>query len=616
MTTTKAVTSRQPQAETSLSSNAEDGRENIALDSDAADSADSPPGNAGAFIGRGRAAEVYLEISDHDGGGARVRKVFTGETVSGIVLGVLTGAGNPYTWCESAIQCAVARRNILNVLVRFWFGDDALRVVETFDYKWDEEHLAFAIRSRFVDGYHAPLKGADDEHPDADGMHDLVHRIQKPLQQHLQDAGFDGLVWQAGKGNPLGAANFMIDANRVTDTQPCPWVWIDLESGVPALFAVNPLATLGYYIPKCLKHRRLLFDDVDVQTLQRYLDQHQIEICAANNLDADGWQTLEQQVRVLTAQQDKWKSIPRHARGIENERAQMRITAAQAEWYQQRPLRWSVRYAGVRAVGLLAKVAKKSKRLARFLTPHLLWRVMTLGTRFAFMQRYRQHVAWHVVGRRIRSWKNRRQISTLQARELRQLLRADEAAVYMTDFGVHVAIKPAVKIFQYGILPALLAAGLLTPPVAAFLLLTGGLFARTGYTLGRIIQNAILGRPRPWVALVVGVFPVAGNAAFPIQLLYCGSAESGKLARFIIHDVVSGFGRAIPIWGGADSVTEHLANRVGNAITRLIAWRRTPISDAIPANEQEAIPEIVVRSDAVARSADAIRHNKSAIESD
>jgi len=42
----------------------------------------------------------------------------------------------------------------------------------------------------------------------------------KPLQKRLIESGFDGLVWQAGKGNPVALNNFLLDNKR-------NWVWID-----------------------------------------------------------------------------------------------------------------------------------------------------------------------------------------------------------------------------------------------------------------------------------------------------------------------------------------------------------------------------------------------------
>ncbi|MCH7863163.1 MAG: hypothetical protein IH998_16205 [Proteobacteria bacterium] len=72
------------------------------------------------------------------------------------------------------------------------------------------------------------------------------------LRTHLERAGFDGLLWQAGIGNPVALNNFLYE--RADQTQHADpersdegrWVWIDLESGVPALFPISPKVFVKY----------------------------------------------------------------------------------------------------------------------------------------------------------------------------------------------------------------------------------------------------------------------------------------------------------------------------------------------------------------------------------
>ena len=49
------------------------------------------------YIGKGRSAKVYLSYSGDEG---IATKTFTGESVSKLILFILTGSANPYTWCE------------------------------------------------------------------------------------------------------------------------------------------------------------------------------------------------------------------------------------------------------------------------------------------------------------------------------------------------------------------------------------------------------------------------------------------------------------------------------------------------------------------------------------
>ena len=127
-----------------------------------------------------------------------------------------------------------------------------------------------------------------------------------PLQSKLRDSGFDGLVWQAGKGNPVGTSNFMM----VNTGEDYAWVWIDLESGVPALFALNPVTTFRYYIPKSIKHKNFLFDDVDIDKLSEYIDRHK------DSLDNDTYHELLHELNKLESSQTEWKNIPRLKRSL------------------------------------------------------------------------------------------------------------------------------------------------------------------------------------------------------------------------------------------------------------------------------------------------------------
>ncbi|MHC4390566.1 MAG: hypothetical protein ACYS22_04515 [Planctomycetota bacterium] len=172
------------------------------------------PNDPRPVLGAGRSGSVYLD--DDKEHGRLAAKVFGSESVVKLVQVVLLGAPNPYVWSEDAIQCALLRRRVLGPLLRFWFGDD-VRVAPAID-------------------------------------------VMKPLQGHLKAAGFDGMLWQAGLGNPVALNNFMLERVREgAGPETRRWVWIDLESGVPALVPMNPLSLLLFYLPKCFKHGRPLF---------------------------------------------------------------------------------------------------------------------------------------------------------------------------------------------------------------------------------------------------------------------------------------------------------------------------------------------------------------------
>ncbi len=524
----------------------------------------------GQRLGRGRAAEVFLARDRH--GRATVRKVFTGDLACKLVLFLLTGAGNAYSWCESAIRAAFARRRILAHLVRYWFGD-RLRLPRTDGWRWNSEHRAYEIEGELIEGSHAPLRGPCDA-GGQDPLRELVHDVMKPLQGHLEAAGFDGLVWQAGRGNPVAASNFMLERPASEATASASeaghrWVWIDLESGVPALFALNPLATASYYLPKSLRHRGWLFDDVDVPKLRRYLWQHRQGL--ETTLGAETLDEIERQVDNLECSQKHWKSMPRHRRSVSQQLARGRITARQAEHYRTRPLRWQARLAATAvarcATRLPALIRRQLTRLAA-----VRWlRVAKRAWRFSTSQRYRETLARVYVTARLRDWAARGFLDDADVARLRRQMRHDETSAYLTDFVVHLMIKAPIKAAQWLLIPPAVALGWLDVTAAAFLVVAGGFIGRSLYTCARVVQAFARGQRRPWVALGFGLLPMAGNAAYPAQLLYGSTAQSGELARFILYDTLAMAGRSVPIWGGADSLVEHYCCRLGDVAVRWLS---------------------------------------------
>ncbi len=125
------------------------------------------------------------------------------------------------------------------------------------------------------------------------------------------------------------------------------------------------------------------------------------------------------------------------------------------------------------------------------------------------------------------------------------------------------------------------SSGSINEPVLLLLLVSGGALGRTAYTLGRLIQSGLAGERLPWITLALGALPVAGNAAYPAELVACSGGDTRLLARFIIYDTFAAMGRSLPIWGGADTLVEHRMNRlpdlVANGIQRGLrtaAWLR------------------------------------------
>jgi hypothetical protein len=470
-------------------------------------------------IGRGRSAIVYR---CHDTSGREVAsKVFVGDPTGKLVNYLFFGAPNAYIWNADAVQCALLRRQIVGELVKFWFGAK-LSVADAYVISWNDETRSFSMDTRFVEGrpasLHHPFSAPHErEYPD------LRHCVMQPLQRRLVEAGLDGLVWQAGRGNPVAVNNFLCSE---TCSKESRWTWIDLESGVPALAPINPIDLLIFYLPRSWRHRRPLFDDVDIAKLRRYVRDHEEAI--RSSIGTERLTALEKHVNALESYQHEWRSMPRLLRSIRYRLGKGEITREQADWYGRRPVRWygreTRRVLAAGATSLMRLFAALGRWVRHFDYAGLLRGIWLFFT----SQRFRSDMAHAYVEARIARWTERGQLAPGDARFLIEALDRDTVGSYITDFGVHIAMKPAIKLFQWVVLPSMFAARMVGPAAMAALIVFGGM----------------------------------------IGIIYQSVEREEKLAAFILYDTVTVVGERIPIWGGRDTATEHLCNHLVDLIVR------------------------------------------------
>jgi hypothetical protein len=547
-------------------------------------------------LGAGRSGQVFEEVTAD--GRSLACKVFLPDGASSLVNQLLTGAVNPYRWNRHAVDCAVLRRRILAPLVQCWFGGE-LRLPETEGSRWDAEHRAFELRAERVKGRHTQLRHSLGG-GDTDEVSELVRRIMRPLQHYLAESGFDGLLWQAGKGNPVAAANYMRDLSRGA----ARWVWIDAESGVPALFPMAAWTLATTYLPLSVKHRRWLFDDVDVARLRRYVERNAAELRAAVGTAA--LEALRSDISALENSQWEWRSLGRHQRGVESHLVTGKLSSDAAATFRGRPLRWAAHLARRAAWSVLRRTGSRCR--AAWARVSGSWSLRALESYAAFFASSSRRRRWagHHVRRRILDWRRRGMLSPETAGAVRASMDSDVASEYLADFGVHLAIKPAVKVLTWLSLPILALGGLADHWTLVGLLAFSGALGRTLYTGGRTLQAALGRRPCPWVALGIGVLPVIGNAAFPIQLLAATRGQRGLVARFLVHDILSGLGRRLPIWGGADTLAEHTLNDLagwlcGGGVRASVRPLRGAPSPLAHVGSKVAAPEALDRAPSLVR---------------
>lgn len=509
-------------------------------------------------LGIGRAAVVFK--SSTPCGRATARKVFTSDALTRLVQYVFLGAPNPYAWCEHAVQAAILRRRILAPLVSHWSGGD-LRVAAGWSVDWDNEHLAWQLHTEFIEGRAPAL--AHPLRKDADDEVQALRECTRSLVEHLCRAGFDGQAWQAGLGNPVALSNFLLEELPGGRRR---YAWIDLESGVPALFPAHLPSLWRFYLPCAFRYGRPLFDDVDTARLTTWLSSEEQHLSA--HLGRDVVEGIKRDVVALEYHQGAWRGMSRLTRSVRSQLAKDRITEEQACSYEQAPVRWYARETLRAARGLTRRAAGRLGKLSRVLIDAQWRRLARSGTAFLFSHRFRTALAERFVTSRLKLWEARGQLESHQATSLQQQLGQEESSVYLADFGVHLAVKPFVKSFEYIVSPALFAAGVIDAVTLSMIMMSGGSVGRTVYTSGRLIQNLLRGRELPWTALWIGLIPVIGNLAFPLQIVRSGREDEDTIARFILYDGCSVIGRRLPIWGGMDTLTEHWFNRLPNHVVR------------------------------------------------
>ncbi|WP_321368507.1 hypothetical protein [uncultured Draconibacterium sp.] len=511
-------------------------------------------------IGQGRSGEVFREFVD---GRQLAVKVFSGaDDLTDTVNYLFTGAPNSYGWNNNAVKSAHYRREILASLLLYWFGSK-VKIAQSYGTGWNESKNAYELQTEFISGrpvkLHQPFSAKTDWE-----LKDLTRMVMKPLQKKLNESGFEGLVWQAGKGNPIALNNFLLDENNT-------WVWIDAESGVPALFPLNPFSLLGYYLLKSAKYRRPLFDDVDIGKLKNYVATERTAL--EDVLGKEQYVILLGQIEKLRWHQKEWKSLSRVKKSIYYQLKKGLISQEKADYYLQHQFEWVAKEL-LRFIkrGLIKVFYKLPAKLIRFIINVKYREILRNSFCFLFNAEYRKKSVDDLLKQRISDWEKRGQLRKVSADYLRKQADEELTSPYLADFIILIGLKPLMNVVELFVLPALFAAGLISESVLLAGVAFGGIIYRTIYTLGRMIyEQFALPRehryPR-WIALFVGMIPTFGNLAYPTQMVYTASTKSLELGEFLMYDIAARIGAKIPVWGGKDTRTEHFFNHMPDIIIR------------------------------------------------
>ncbi|MCF7849514.1 MAG: hypothetical protein K9M45_11750 [Kiritimatiellales bacterium] len=513
------------------------------------------------LLGNGRSAVVYRMETDH---GDTARKVFTGSTAAAILHLVFFGAPLDYRWNEAAVKSAFYRRKTLGLLLKCWFGD-TLSMADA--YGWGQDNVASALYldTEYIAGHLARLFSPFLFNQKTEIYH-LRNHIMPKLQKHLAEAGLTGTVWQAGYGQPCAFPNFLcVQHGEHEDDHR--WVWIDAESGVPAIVSYNLPALFKFYIPQALKRGRILFDDLDAEQLRDYLKQHEAELKEA--LDSAEWVALNENADRLIEVQAQWTSETRLSRSVGYYSFRGIIDEEQRDFYLKHKLRWH----GFLARYLFKKIPQKLLEKIREYLPLIKQKIHPiewLKFLFAglFSAKYRLELSRRFVTRGIEHWLRYHRITPEQRDTLLGELHDKDKNLWLGDFGVHLAVKPLGYLLRFSLIPLLVHFNVISLGMAGILFIFMGNALRTSYTLFRAIECMLKRQPVPWTAMVITPIPTFGTLAFPCQMLH--SARKGhRISQMIIYETCSASAAAIPIWGGRDNGWDHRFNQFAH---RIIVW--------------------------------------------
>ncbi|HBJ34845.1 MAG TPA: hypothetical protein DDZ51_08800 [Planctomycetaceae bacterium] len=194
---------------------------------------------------------------------------------------------------------------------------------------------------------------------------------------------------------------------------------------------------------------------------------------------------------------------------------------------------------------------------------------------FCVSGRFQRELGRLYIRTRVQVWQQEHRLNEAEAQRLNAQLDNHGVDEYVRGFGMHVGLKllmPFVMSLKIGGAAASVASG--NPFYFLFMLMLVPML-RTAITIWRKLAT---GRPLADYrdALIVGVLPVVGSIAYPVQM-HCKFPD---LSLFLLRDFASRIGRMLPIYGGKDSRTEIAAISSVNLVAEAMeVWSTTTRSN-------------------------------------
>ncbi len=503
------------------------------------------------YLGKGRSATVYKIKKESK---IIARKVFTGTDLTNLILTVFYGAPLDYQWNKAAVNTALYRRKALKCLLKFWFNN-TIDIADTVSVGLKEDTVEYYLDTIFIQGNVANLHNAFSRTKITE--YEDLRKILKKLQAFLKHSGMIGTVWQAGYGQPCAIPNFL----KRNDGK---WIWIDAESGVPAIVSYDLYKQIKFYIPQALKRRRILFDDLDENKFLLYLSENEK---ALKETLKDDYINFKFNVEALIKNHQEWGKENRFSRSLNYFLFKGRINKDNYLYYKDHYIKWNINlmkyFIKNDFPSLLSHIFRKIWHYTKKLNPikYLKFTICSI-----FSRSYRIDISRQFVEDKIDVWYNLNRITDKEVNILKKELTEKESNQYLSDFGVFLLFKPL------GYIVRIIVGVLSLPPyefipieVAGIIIAFISISLRFLYASYRFIEDFLRYKRCSWISLMVSPIPVFGTLAYPCQMVH--SARNGhEISKFMIYEIFSTIAKKIPIWGGYNSEIEYKFNNLAFSI--------------------------------------------------
>ncbi len=518
-------------------------------------------------LGKGKAARVEL-VRDSQERFIAEKQFTCGSALTRWLYKLSFQAPLAYRNNVNAAATAFYTRQVIRDLTDFWFGSP--RVAEAKYIRWDSENEGWVLGTEYIKG-----RGPDPNLRDTKfEIFELISYMDK-LMEHLYEAGLYGPMWQADKRLSVPTSNFLLNEKN-------EWIWVDLESAVPAL----RLLRNSPYLREARKKGFVpLFGDIDFEKLARYIEKHQLKLSKYPAL----LKNIERLEHYMRAWKESELAIFRNRKNgqarffnemeLKNNVIEQYVTTWKKEYTISQKTENRVRksfgmllllliFADIVALVTSKKYhahwienkyrklehkdriprGYREKLLANLILSKLVFKELQYWLNAPEIKvKYKQFGDFYLE-QKTKEWAGLGRLTLKERWELKTGLK--ESSVYLRGFGYHLFLKPFSIYFNTISIGGAIITGTWEPLLIMFIMP----ILRDIATVILWVQERLKGNKiRVGTAFAVGSITKVGILAFPAQMYH----RQREIFRLITNNMAAGTAVRVPIFGETNSTIEH-----------------------------------------------------------